>query len=142
MRWILLGVAVALVGCSKPEVKQAHEEMIQLRSRIRQGMSVDDVLREFNEVKPKYVRFAGADKGAVMFSQSAIEGWASKEWVMWVSLLQGRAAAIRIRTQDSTGEHPHAAPEDVIWTDEEPTSIFSQLAPSPVSPRMTPSSMP
>lgn len=121
----LAGPVAVSTGCVGRDVKLAHEEMLRLRSSIQQGMTPDQIEGIFRKLQPQYLRYAGAHQSIVTIVQTAPES-GLKEWVLWVSLRQGGAAGIRIRTADSHEERPPDAPEDIIWQDEDPNTPFKQ----------------
>ena len=77
-------------------------------------MRPEEIEAAFKNLQPRYLRYAGAARSVVTVVQTAPES-GLKEWVLWVSLRDGRAAALRIRTADSPEERPRDAPEDIIW---------------------------
>lgn len=125
---VLVSCVVSTVGCMGREARLAHEEMLSLRSSIREGMTPEEVEALLKAANPQRLRYGGAYGSVVTVGQSVAEGVPAKEWVLWVSLRQGRAAAVRIRTEDSSKERPRGAPEDIIWQPEDPDTPFSRQA--------------
>jgi hypothetical protein len=122
-RPVLMGALLSLLACASPEVSRAHDEILEVRSRLRPGMTPEDVVSIFDEVQPKYLLRPRLSV-VVIIAQAVPQGWAAKEWVLWVSLRQGRVAAVRIRTSDSPGERPREAPPDLLWSEEDgPTPL-------------------
>ncbi len=121
----LTSLAVTFVGCFWHDARRAHEEMLLLRSSIQSGMTPGEIEAVFRDLQPQHLRYAGASRSVVTVVQAAPES-GLKEWVLWVSLREGRAAALRIRTADSHEERPHDAPEDIIWQAEDPDTPFSR----------------
>ena len=120
----VLGLAVS-TWCAGRDVKRAHEEMRVLRASIHEGMTPKQIEGAFEKLQPKHLRYAGAHQSIVTIVQTSSES-GLKEWVLWVSLRQGGAAAIRIRTADSHEERPPDAPDDVIWQEEDQGTPFSR----------------
>ena len=123
----LTSLVVTFVGCFWRDAKRAHEEMLLVRSSIQSGMRPEEIEAAFKNLQPRYLRYAGAARSVVTVVQTAPES-GLKEWVLWVSLRDGRAAALRIRTADSHEERPRDAPEDIIWQPEDPDTPFSRQA--------------
>ena len=91
-------------------------------------MTAEEIEALFKKANPRYLQYSGAYESVVTIGQSVPAGTPAKEWVLWVSLRQGRAAAVRIRTEDSSKERPRGAPEDIIWQPEDPSTPFSRQA--------------
>jgi hypothetical protein len=121
----LLTLVASSTGCVGEDAKVAHEEMLRLRSSIHHGMTPEEIEDAFGKLRPQYLRYAGAHQSIVTIVQTAPES-GLKEWVLWVSLRNGGAAAVRIRTADSHEERPRDAPEDIIWQEEDPTTPFTK----------------
>ena len=125
---VLVTVVAAVIRCAGREARLAHEEMLLLRSSIHEGMTADEIEGVFKKLAPRYLRYVGADGPVVITVQSVPAGVPAKEWVLWVSLRQGRAAALRIRTEDSSRERPRGAQEDLIWQEEDQGTPFMRQA--------------
>jgi hypothetical protein len=123
---ILSGLFAVSAACVVGQnVERAHEEMLQLRSSIHQGMTPEEIESIFGKLQPKYLRYAGAHQSIVTIVQTAPES-GLRDWVLWVSLRQGGAPAIRIRTADSHEERPRGAPVDIIWQEEDQGTPFTR----------------
>lgn len=109
----VVGLAVA-TSCPWRRASLAHEEMRVLRASINEGMTPSQIEGVFERLQPKYLRFAGVQQSIVTIVQIPPES-GLKEWVLWISLRQGGAAALRVRTADSHEERPRDAPEDIVW---------------------------
>lgn len=127
-----LGTCVALImcglthpACSNTEATSAHNEVLVLRSRVTAGMTPAEMEAAFKDLKLRHVRFDWSTDKAVRFQQIVPE-YGVQGWVLWVSLRQGRAAAVRIRTVDSELERPTGAPEDLIWAEEDDGTPFKK----------------
>jgi hypothetical protein len=125
---VLSVVAVVCAGCWTRDIEAAHAEMLQLRGSVREGMTPGEIEDVFKKQQPAYVRYAGTSGSVVIFNQTVPDGRPVKEWVLWISLREGKAAAVRIRTNDSAAERPTDAPEDLIWKEEDPDTPFRRQA--------------
>jgi hypothetical protein len=124
-RIALTSLVVVTTGCVGQDVQLSHDEMLRVRSSIQEGMKPEEIEKVFRELEPRHLRYAGAHQSIVTIVQTAPESGV-KEWVLWVSLRQGGAAAVRIRTADSHEEHPRGAPEDIIWQEEDQGTPFTR----------------
>lgn len=118
-------LACAIVACDTSRVDLAHKELMQVRDGIRQGMGPTEIAAVYQRAHPQYVSSPKVSGSVVVIAQSEPQGFA-KEWVLWVSLREGRAVALRIRTNDSPAEIPSDAPPDVVWSEEGPGTPFSR----------------
>jgi hypothetical protein len=122
---VVLACAVAASsGCVGS--RRAHEEMLSFRSRLHADMTPQEIEALFRDMDLPHLRYGGAAGSVVTVGQAVADGVPAKEWVLWISLRQGRAAAVRIRTEDSSRERPHGAPEDVIWQTEDNDTPFAR----------------
>lgn len=117
---VALGMSVWWTRC---EADVAHAEMRALRSLIQAGMTPQEVEPAFETLQPQRLRFLGATASVILVVQQQPES-GFKDWVLWVSLRQGTAAAVRIRTGDSADERPPDAPEDILWQSEDRDTPF------------------
>lgn len=120
---LIVIVVVGQAACQNPAAQRAHEEMIAIHEGVRPGMRPSAIEEIFNRVKPQHLRYAGIAWNSVRIDQVVPEGGA-KEWVLWISLKDGGAAAVRIRTKDSELEHPSGAPLDTVWAEEDEGTPF------------------
>jgi hypothetical protein len=122
---VALACAVAAAsGCTGS--RRAHEEMLSFRARIHAEMTPQEIEALFMEMNLTHLRYGGAAGSVVTVGQAVADGVPAKEWVLWISLRQGRAAAVRIRTEDSSRERPHGAPEDIVWQPEDDDTPFTR----------------
>lgn len=122
----LVSLIVGATGCGVRDAGLAHAEMLSLRSSVREGMNAEEIEALFRKASPRHLRYGGVYGSVVTIGQSVPDGVPAKEWVLWISLRQGRAAAVRIRTEDSSKERPHGAPEDIVWQPEDPDTPFNR----------------
>jgi hypothetical protein len=124
---------VVMLGCScglRREVGEAHADITAIRDRIAAGMTPGEIRAVFEQQKSRHLRFVHRDGEPVVLIYQVVQESAAKEWLLWVSLNQGHAAAVRIRTNDSPLEHPAGAPGDLVWSQEDQGTPFTTRSPS------------
>lgn len=88
-------------------------------------MQPAEIRVEFERQNPRRLRFVYREDTPVVLIQQVVQESAAKEWLLWVSLGSGTAAAVRIRTNDSPLERPPTAPEDLVWATEDAGTPFT-----------------
>jgi len=119
-----LGLLGALIAGHVVRVAQARSEVRALASLVRPGDTALDVSALFAAHSWRHLTLNTAVNGVIPVHSHP--GWfPSQEWVIWISTVDGRATAVRVRLADSAQLHPKGAPPDQVWGREPPGSYFA-----------------
>ena len=124
---VLAGAVVllsALVGAHVVRVAQARSEVRMLVQLVRPAYTARDVSDLLAAHSWRHLTLGNAINGLIPVHSHP--GWfPSQEWIVWISTVDGKATAVRVRLSDGTQWHPTCAPPDRIWGKEPHGSYFA-----------------
>jgi len=118
-----LGLLGVLVLAHIIQVARARSEVRALTELVRPGDTPQQVSDLFRANAWGHLTLGTAVNGVIPVSSHP--GWMpSQNWVVWISTVDGKATAVRVRLSDGTHWHPKGAPPDRVWGREPRGSYF------------------